>query len=147
MEVLGDVGLGPDFTDAVFLEHDFLQGGPPEEGIVADERTHRPASATERNRKLDTSSELRDTVLEKVVSDLHDTRRMLENGDLGACLKFTDGVDKAIVGYSGIRVDEENDRTTVMHMSDTECDSLSGYVHSNVAISPSTTLRFSHSLT
>lgn len=80
---------------------------------MTDEWTHSAIGATERNGKLDTSGEMRDTVFEKVVRHLHDTGRMLNDSDIGALFKFADSIHEAVFGHSSIGINNQNDSPAV----------------------------------
>lgn len=70
-----------------------------------------------------------DTVLEKVVRDLHDTGGVLNNGDIGALFKLADGVNQAIFRNSSVRIDDKDDSAAV---SETRSDEQM-YLHVNIS--------------
>jgi hypothetical protein len=119
---------------------------------VTDERTHGTVCATERDSQLDTSGEMGDTVLEKVVRDLHDTGRMLNNGDIGALFELADSVNQAVFRNSSVRIDDKNDSTAVSGTKRDEqmylrVQGQAKHSHSDVSIRPSQTLGFGNTLT
>lgn len=151
-EVFRHVRFGPDFSYSVLFEDDLLQSRPSKECVVTDERTHGTVCATERDSQLDTSGEMGDTVLEKVVRDLHDTGRMLNNGDIGALFELADSVNQAVFRNSSVRIDDKNDSTAVSGTKRDEqmylrVQGQAKHSHSDVSIRPSQTLGFGNTLT
>lgn len=97
LEIFRNMILGPDLEITVVRigKQTFLQCFPSEERVVTDERRdyHQLQSwclsltlstgGTVRDSVLDTPSEMCDTVLKEVVGDLHDSRHVLNDGNLG----------------------------------------------------------------
>jgi hypothetical protein len=97
LEVFRNMVLGPDFEITVVRigKQAFLQCFPAEERVVTDEwRDYHQLQSwflsltlstggAVRDSVLDTPSEMCDTVLKEVVGDLHDSRHVLNDGDLG----------------------------------------------------------------
>lgn len=75
VEVLGDVGFGPEFLVAVFVDvGDLLDGGPAEDGVVADEGGDVAVGDGVFDGGVDQVGEEGDAVFKVGVDDLHDAR-------------------------------------------------------------------------
>jgi hypothetical protein len=133
-EIFGDVCFGPDFLDAILFEHDILQRGPSQKGIVADERCTGSVGAVERDRQLNAPDEMCDAVFEEVMGDLHDAGGMLNDSTFGTGFELGDGVHKAVLRYSSIRVDDQNDGAAIVLSA---CSRLSSQIATHIRIFPS----------
>jgi hypothetical protein len=67
--------------------------------------------ADKRDGVLDTPGEKRDTIFEKVVCDLHDTRHVLDDGHFRALCHLRHGIGKTVLGDTRVRIDNEDDRS------------------------------------
>lgn len=107
-EIFGNMRFGPDLLHAVLLEHDLLQRGPAQKGVMAYKWCRRSIGATKGDCQLDASGEVGDAVFEEMVRDLHDARGVLDDGDLGALFKLADCIGKTVFRNSSVGIDDQN---------------------------------------
>lgn len=100
-----------------------LDSFPTQERIVSDERGNVTSADTILDGSVHDVGEVGDTVLKDVVSDLHDTRAVLQNGNLGALVHLKRTIEKTVERHTGIAIDDENNLT-----------------HADVTLSPSLTV-------
>ena len=82
VEILGYVGLGPEFLVSVLvLIGDLLNSRPAENGVVSDERGNITVGDSVSNGRIDEVGEESNTVLEVGVDNLHDTGGELHDAD------------------------------------------------------------------
>lgn len=106
VEILGDVGFGPELLVAVFVfVGDLLDRAPAEDGVVADEGGHVAVGDRVADGRVDEVREEGDAVFEVRVDNLHDARRELHDAYVRGLLHLRHGVQKTIRGYTGIRID------------------------------------------
>lgn len=73
LKVLRDVALRPNLVDAVIRidERRVLDSQPPKEGVMPNERCDLAVGAAHGDTSVNAPGEMRDTILDVVVRDLH----------------------------------------------------------------------------
>ena len=107
-EFRGGGGGGGVFGFGCVVEGDGLDGGPAEEGVVADEGRDVAVGDGVADRGVDEVGEEGDAVFEVGVHHLHDSGGELEDPDPGAALHFRGGVQEAVGRHAGVAVYDED---------------------------------------
>ena len=117
--------LGPPLFAAVVdvgPRRGVLHGRPADKGVVADKGANVAVCHGKRDAGVDEAGEPGDTMpsvqiltrqgdsrfFEKGLGDVHDARRVLQEGHLGRVLQLADGVHEAVGRHARVRVDEED---------------------------------------
>lgn len=105
VEILGHVRLGPELFVIVFVDIRYLlNGGPAENGIVADKGCNIAVGYSVPDGGVDQVGKESDPVLEVGVDDLHDTGRELHDTHIGRLLHFGAGIEKTVSGNASVGV-------------------------------------------
>ena len=82
---------------------------PPQEGVVTDKGCDLTRADRVTNGRVDKVGEEGDTVLEVVVSNLHDTSGVLNNSNLGVEEHLSSTIKKTVDRNTSIRINDEDD--------------------------------------
>jgi len=89
-------------------EGDVLDGGPAEDGVVADEGGDVAISDTEADSSVDEVGKEGDTLFKERGGNVHDTGGELDDGDRRGLLHLADSVKEAVIWDSGVGVDDKD---------------------------------------
>ena len=109
VKVLRHLVLRPDLAFPVRVDKgSILQSTPAKERVVTDERGDFTVGTPQADALVDTTGKMGDAVLKILPVDLHDTRFVLNDSDFRGFGHLECGVMKAVFGYDGVRVDDED---------------------------------------
>lgn len=136
IEIFGDVALGPEEIRSIgTLAGNALDCLPAEECIVTDEGSGLSGSDSKANGRVNLVREESDAVLEVVSDDLHDARRVLDDGDFGGQEHFSGTVKKAVNGLRKL-VCGTHRGVCSTYNTGIGVDNQNVFSHADVAISP-----------
>jgi hypothetical protein len=109
VEIFRDSLLGPVLFAVVIsaVVGNVLNRRPSQDSVVTDERSNISTGDSILDLSVDEVGEESDTLFEEAVGDVHDTRGVLENGDLRRLVHFTGGIEQTIGRDTRIGIDEK----------------------------------------